>query len=167
MPTPTYTPLANITLTTAVNGVTFSSIPATYRDLVIVFTGTTSATSQPKLRINGLTSTTYQHVRISGDGTSATSGPTGGSVGSSIFLGTLASSTTTNAVQCVINIFDYAQTNKHKTLTFRTDSATTATEAGVGRYPATNAVTNFLIFNGGAGTNWAIGSTFALYGIAG
>ena len=45
MPTPTYTPLATVTLGTSAASVTFSSIPATYRDLILIFDGTGSGST--------------------------------------------------------------------------------------------------------------------------
>jgi hypothetical protein len=52
MPTPTYTPLATVTLGTTAASVTFSSIPATYRDLIFVLSGL-GGSANITLRYNG------------------------------------------------------------------------------------------------------------------
>jgi hypothetical protein len=45
MPTSTYTALANLTLGTAASSITFSNIPATYRDLILITSARSSTTA--------------------------------------------------------------------------------------------------------------------------
>lgn len=165
MPTATYTPLANITLANSTNAsVTFSSIPATYRDLVVIVNAIASVSNiQARFRLNGDTGTNYSYVRMSGNGTTATSvGITALSLGQ---LSAIAAATTTGALQIKMDILDYTQTNKHKTIISRADQPANATEAFSNRWASTAAVTSVTILTNSG--NWAIGSTFALYGIAG
>jgi hypothetical protein len=163
MPTPTYTPLANITLGSAASSITFGSIPATYRDLIIVFVGTASATSEGRMRLNGDTGTNYSYQYMNGNGSTAT----GNAVSGNNFLrtGTNARATTTSALQMNINIMDYSATNKHKTTINRADATVSGTgaEAVAGRWANTAAVTSVTIFTSTG--NWSIGTTVALYGI--
>jgi hypothetical protein len=73
MPTPTYTPLATVTLGSSASSVTFSSIPATYRDLILVVDGTTNATHNVGMRFNGDTGNNYFMVTAFGNGSTTSS----------------------------------------------------------------------------------------------
>jgi hypothetical protein len=64
MPTPTYTPLANVTLGATAATVTFGSIPATMRDLVVIVNGTTSSNVFTGLRFNSDSGSNYTFVRM-------------------------------------------------------------------------------------------------------
>jgi hypothetical protein len=69
----TYDNIATQTLSSAVKSITFSSIPATYTDLKVVFVGTIQSSSDyVEITFNGNTSG-YSWCRLSGDGASATS----------------------------------------------------------------------------------------------
>lgn len=161
MPTPTYTPLANVTLSSSASSVTFSSIPATYRDLVLVAAPiSASGTQYTTFRINSGTGTDYFSVVMSGFGSSMQSftfnetsfrvsqnAGVGAAVG---FLG-------------IYEFLDYSTTNKHKTVIYRPSNAATAIDYFAGRWAKTDAI-NSIVFNSSSG--YAAGSTFTLYGIA-
>jgi hypothetical protein len=162
MPTPTYTPLATITLGSAVSSVTFSSIPATYRDLLIVFFGTGSTTLQGRIRLNSDSGSNYHYVRMSGSGSAISSVSAASQTFG--FLSGIAQATTTGRLQMNLNIMDYSATDKHTTIISRADQAGNGTEAFVNRWANTSAVTSVQILTSTG--NWAIGTTAALYGIA-
>lgn len=158
MPTATYIALANTTLTSATGTVTFSSIPATYRDLVIIanvpsLSGNVT-TRDGYLTLNGSGGTSvYMYGAGSGSGVSATS--------SDIHL----PFDNRHGVY-IVNIMDYSATDKHKTILTRTGTGQNATFAIAGRWASTNAVTSVgLVSPDSATKTFAIGSTFALYGI--
>jgi hypothetical protein len=159
--TATYTSLANVTLGAAASSVTFSSIPATYRDLICVVVAAGSTTLQGRIRLNGDTGSNYNYVRMSGNGT-ATSG-TSAATQTTGFLSAIAEATTTGALQMNINIMDYSATNKHKPILARANQAANGTDAIFNRWANTAAVTSVQILTSTG--NWAAGSTFALYGI--
>ena len=159
--TDTYRALANITLGTAASSVTFSSIPATFRDLVLVFTGTGSTTLQGRIRLNGDTGSNYTYIRMSGSGSATTSAAAGSQT--SGFISAIAQATTTGALQMDINIMDYSATDKHKTIISQASAAANGAEAFVNRWANTAAVTSVQILTSTG--NWAIGTTVALYGI--
>jgi hypothetical protein len=162
MPTPTYTALAYATIIDeAVPGITFNSIPATYRDLIIVFVGTGSQTLQGRLRLNGDTGANYSYARISGSGATATSATAASQT--SGFISVIAQATITGALQMIINIMDYSATNKHKTIISRADQAANGTEAFINRWANTAAVSSVTIVTSLG--NWAIGTTATLYGV--
>jgi hypothetical protein len=74
MPTPTYIPLATVTLGSADSSVTFSSIPATYRDLILVLNGTRSTTSGVRARANADAGANYPMVYMDAESTTFNSG---------------------------------------------------------------------------------------------
>jgi predicted Abi (CAAX) family protease len=160
MPTPTYTPLANVTLGSAASSVTFGSIPATYGDLICVVVATGSTSLAGRLRLNGDTGTNYHFQRMSGSG-STTTGANGGFA--SVVLSDIARATTTGALQININIMDYSATNKEAIIIGRAGNAENGTEAFANGWDNTAAVTSVQIFTSTG--NWAAGSTFALYGV--
>ena len=165
MPTPTYTPLANITLGSSAASVTFSSISQAYRDLVLVYEGrNTFANSGIVVRLNGDSASNYTWVVAYGDGSITGSGS--GTDTSLILSAGAASSTTVNA-NFIMNIMDYSATNKHKSVLSRENQITATypdTSMYAQRWASTSAVTSIsLSYQGG---NIVAGSTLALYGIA-
>jgi hypothetical protein len=162
MPTPTYTPLATVTLGSSASSVTFSSIPATYRDLVLVLHALGSTTIEARMRFNGDTGSNYSFVGMIGDGTGATSPSTASRV--NIILSSAARATVTDYLQVKASVMDYSATDKHKTVLSRSNQAAGATEAFANRWANTSAITSLEIATD-TGT-WAVGSTFNLFGIA-
>jgi hypothetical protein len=158
LPTPTYTPLANITLGSSASSVTFSSIPATYRDLVVVADYSTSPSSGSEIRFNGDSGSNYSTVTMRGDGTNALSGAfTIGLISPSNGTGEAANTRNLYTLQ----IMDYSATDKHKTCLLRMNNPG-HTQAQANRWANTAAITSIAISN----ATFLTGSTFALYGIA-
>jgi hypothetical protein len=163
MPTATYTPLANVTLASTSTSITFGSIPATYRDLIVVFQGLSGGVGnfQTRLRLNGDTGNNYNWQRMSGTGTSSFASTAASQ--NNLNLTFAAEAQTTTQVQHRINIMDYSATDKHKTVISRADNAAQATEAVAGRWANTAAVTSVQLFPSSA--TFGIGTTVALYGV--
>jgi hypothetical protein len=160
MPTPTYTPLANITLGSAASSIVFGSIPATYRDLVVVLTGNGSTNLEGRLRLNGDSSSDYFTQRLSGSGSAASAAEVGSQT--SAVISSVAKATTTSALQIQINILGY-RTGRNKIIISRADNSANGTEALAGRWGNNAAVTSVTILTSTG--NWAAGTTAALYGI--
>ena len=159
MPTPTYIPLANITLGSSASSVTFSSIPGTYRDLVLVINGAISASAPARgaeLFFNAdETSSNYSQVGAYSDGTAASY--TAANQGFAI----------TNTQSTVfIQIMDYSATDKHKTTLFRYGAGAAETGMVAGRWASTSAITSLSIKDASSGFTFNAGTTFSLYGIA-
>jgi len=163
MPTPTYTPLATVTLTSTASSVTFSNIPATYRDLILVVNaknGTTTGTGNLLFQFNSDTGSNYSRVVMEGNGSTASSfSDTTTSAAGAIIAG----STKTYFAPSVIQIMDYSATDKHKTLLSRRNSSDDSVSAAAIRWANTSAITNIYFFPPSG--NIATGSTFSLYGI--
>ena len=156
MPTPTYTPLANITLTGSSSTVTFSSISGAYRDLVLIITGTDSGGTRPAIRLNSDSGLNYSYVKMTGNGSTATSAT------SNAFEVHLATFTSSTPATYIVNVMDYSATDKHKTVLVRSARSDSDTVAIANRWASTSAVTSITVLD----TTWASGSTMALYGIA-
>jgi hypothetical protein len=160
MPTPTYTALATRTLTGSAASVTFSSIPATYRDLILVIQSQGTTTQDHRIRFNGDSGSNYSRVSMSANTSAALSGSGSGSEG---VISSWAFATTGQAIQIVIQIMDYSATDKHKTALVRSNNPASGVEAFVLRYASTSALTSILLFPSTG--SWATGGTFSLYGI--
>jgi hypothetical protein len=164
----TYEPINTQTLGSAVSTVTFSSIPSTYTDLVLVVSGAMASGSGTFAfwQANGDTATNYSYTTLHGVGSSAysdrlvnTSQPT---------LNYYSDmSTTLGQSVMVATWLNYSNATTFKTALVRSGNATGSaypgTSAIVGMWRSTAAITSLAIKANGV--NFAIGSTFTLYGI--
>jgi len=160
LPTPTYTPLANITLGSSASSVSFSSIPASFRDLVLVIDGTASVSTNVQVRFNGDSNNNYLYVAMYGNG-STTSSFAESNI-SSITQLALANYSSNTLTQ----IMDYSATDKHKTVLIRSNGGNGFVQATAGRWGSTSAITSMVLTSSGSGATFNSGSNFALYGIA-
>lgn len=166
MPTNTYTALATVTLGGSDASIVFGSIPATYRDLVLVIGSAKSASGNPAVvaRFNSDSGTNYPYVRMTGNGSSAASA----SITTDTFLNLAAAfgiNTTENAT-IILQVMDYSATDKHRPVLVRSNLAGAGVEAIAGRWAnAANAITQIELFNTSS-ISFATGTTFSLYGIA-
>jgi hypothetical protein len=159
----TYEPIATTTLGSAQSTVTFSSITGTYTDLVLICqTSVASGTLQNQIQFNSDTGTNYSATILSGDGSTVLS--TRNSSVSQITLGYNDYNTTAIGQMSIVNIQNYSNTTTYKTTIQRGSNANTGVSATVGLWRSTSAITSILVKNSG-GVNFAIGSTFTLYGI--
>lgn len=162
----TYEPIATTTLSTDTATITFSSIPATYTDLVFVVNSkfdNAATLTDPFLRVNG-SSTTYSATWLRGNGTTAASGRLS-NTDAMYYVGGYSTSFGT----LLIHFQNYANTNVYKTVLMRANAADASTLASVFLWRNTNAINEISITASdvGAGTpdKFSSGSTFTLYGI--
>ncbi len=158
----TYEPIATNTLASGTASITFSAIPATYTDLVLVFAGSaaSSGTDSISMRFNGDTTTNYSYTVLSGNGSTATSGR--GTSTTSIAGALITSTEQTNSIW---NICNYANTTTFKSVLARGNIAGALVRTGVGIWRKTpEAITSITLFPD-SGQNFATGCTFTLYGI--
>ena len=157
MPTATYTPLATVTLGSAAASVTFSSIPATYRDLILVIGGGSASGQNIYIRNNGDTGSNYSYVWMVGTGstTISQSGTRDAATVGSMF---------NSQGNAIIQLMDYSATDKHKTYLGRSGNAANETFAGASRWANTAAITSMVVFLAGS-ANWNSATTFSLYGV--
>jgi hypothetical protein len=165
----TYTLIASNTLSSSAASVTFSSIPATYTDLVLrMSTRGDSASASATLRItlNNDSSTLYSFTRLRGDGSSATSGR--GSTAA--FIGAIqdnagtSTSNTFTSTEIYIPSYTASQNKPLSIDNAHEDNVTLAyREAVAGLYRSTTAISRIDIIL--PTTNFVSGSSFFLYGI--
>ena len=165
MPTPTYIPLATVTLAASSSAVYFTEISQDYSDLVLtVEYKAASGVINLRPTFNGDSGSNYSYVLMSGSGNSAVSGS-----GTVNYVRSIqnCSATTTNAHIVNYQIQDYSATDKHKSTLVRGNStdAYAGTEAFATRWANTSAITSIGV---AANTSsFAAGSTFKLFGIHG
>lgn len=167
MPT-TYEPIATTTLGSATNTVTFSSIPSTYTDLIVVIRTQLSAVSNQyiKMNFNNDTGSNYSNTRLLGNGSSATSDRA--SNATDIDSGFMPAADGTGQGTIIANIMNYSNSTTYKTSLIRWESqAGVSTKqyvaAEVALWRSTSSINEIdLVSNN---SNFNSGSTFTLYGI--
>ncbi len=156
----TYTPIASQTLSSAAASVTFSGIPQTYTDLVLVVAGTNaSGLSGNGIRFNSDTSSNYSSTNLDGNGSSASSARHTNQT----YI--RAGISFTSQSISIINIQNYANTTTNKTVLARGGAAESYVRADVGLWRSTSAINSIFYFVD-SGANFGAGTTFNLYGIA-
>lgn len=153
------TAIANTTLSSASANVTFSSIVGTYRDLMLVIQGSTTGAANVRMRFNGDTGNNYTFVFLAG----ASGTQVSGTATLDWMYANYYANWDTSQANIIFNILDYAQTNKHKPVIVRDNAATTYTEAIVGRWISTSAITSITVNVSG---QFAAGTTLSLYGVS-
>ena len=161
----TYTPLATTTLGTAASSVTFSSISGSYTDLVLVTQGNMSASGASiYLEINGDTSSNYSFTYIYGSGSAAASSRASNNSTGIDALG-FSSGFSTGQLMTINNFMNYSNATTYKTVLCRGSDAGSEVGATVGLWRKTpEAITSIKVKN--TGSNFTVGHTFTLYGIA-
>jgi hypothetical protein len=156
------------------SSVTFSSIPSTYTHLQIRLMAkdddTGATPNNLRVRFNSDTATTYSRHALYGDGASvvANGNANYGYVDLIAGISTSATGKTSMFGTGIIDILDYANTNKYKTV--RSLSGTDWNGSGrislnSGNWRSTSAITSIELYS--AGVNLVQYSSFALYGIKG
>ena len=159
----TYEPIATRTLSTAAASVTFSSIPSTYTDLVLVSMPIKSSSGGDMLlQVNGSTSgTLYSFTVLGGDGSTASSTRV---TDYNYIYTDYYSGLSTAPTPHIINFMNYSNATTFKTILMRANNAALGVDAIVGLWRSTAAINEIKVFPTG-GANFESGSTFTLYGI--
>jgi hypothetical protein len=167
--------IATITAGSAVPSIEFTSIPASYthlqiRGLVRVQSSGNVDGDNLKIQFNGDTATNYSRHSVYGNGTSALSYGLANNIISALAL--RSSAAANNFSFCILDILDYANTNKYKTTRVlsgydNNGSGTAPGQVGLysGNWRSTSAITSIKLTTDADGTNLLTNSTFALYGI--
>jgi hypothetical protein len=167
----TYTPIATTTVSgSTTNSVSFNSFSG-YTDLIIVANGyTLTADISQRIRFNSDSGTNYSLTYLGGNGSSASSGRT--TNGSGIYANYLTgwSSSSSNQSNWIFQIMNYSNTTTNKTVLSRANTATgstyNGTEAIVGLWRSTSAITSISVEAGYSATHYfGAGTTITLWGI--
>lgn len=169
-----YESIATVTVSSATSTITISSIPATYEHLQVRVSGRSTGAytySSLYLNYNGDTGSNYTYHSLYGDGSSAAS--TGRGNETAIYAQNIAgaNATANNFGALVIDILDYANTNKFKTTRSLGgyDNNGSGTPIGTislnsGAWRNTVAINSITFATDG---NFAVNTRIALYGIKG
>ena len=158
----TYTPIATTTLASATSTVTFSSISGSYTDLIFIFSGNTNIIANSFMRFNSDSGSNYSMTWMAGDGSSALSGRE--SAKTRLLIDVYGYANPSNITNKVMSIQNYSNSTTYKTVLGRANNSASGTEALVGLWRSTAAITQIDILTLSA-TTFSVGSTFTLYGI--
>jgi len=154
----TYTPIATYTATGSVSTVTFSSIPQTYTDLVLIGAAKDS-NNYTGMRVNNSSAANYSRTYMTWNGTSAGSART--TSDTTLYVG----GNDTNFEVSIYNFQNYSNTTTYKTILGTQKIANATSIAAVGLWRSTAAITEIDIYSV-SGATILTGTTFTLYGIA-
>jgi hypothetical protein len=155
-----YISLATRTLSSPASSITFSNIPNTYRDLVLIVSGTATSNGYIGLRYNGDSGSNYSRIGISGassNGSSAGFSSTDSIVGLTLWR-------TSNAM-LRLDVLDYSANNKLKTGISRGGGGGMESVIIGHRWNNTSPITSLNISH--VSSQMATGTTLSLYGVLG
>lgn len=154
----TYVPITTTSVTSNVSSVTFSSIPTTYTDLVVVANATLSASVGFGMQFNSDTGSNYSFIYFYGDGSSVAAGQNNNTTRINIGNG----GTTYSMYKA--NIQNYSNSNKYKTVVSIGGKADEIAMIFSGSWRSNSAI-NSITFVPASGTI-NTGTIFSIYGIA-
>jgi hypothetical protein len=155
----TYTPIATYTASGTPTSYTFTSIPGTYTDLIIIVDGymATGSGAYIAVQFNGDTGSNYSTTDLSGNGSTAQSArftsQTSGIIGA--FYSSQAN--------IICSIQNYANSTTYKTAISRSNASSNNTRADVNLWRSTSAITSVKVL--AQSDTIANGTTMTLYGI--
>jgi len=165
----TYEPIASYTSNGTSNGVTFSSIPQTYTDLILVVnyrSQVVSATDGLYLYANNTANGDYSSTLLIGNGSSVSSTRyTSDYYGSNCGYVPGASTASGTFGSAIIHIQNYTNTTTFKTAITRSNTTGSFVTAAVSLLRGTGAITSVSPFVYGSASNLVSGSNATLYGI--
>lgn len=155
----TYEPIATNTVSGSTTAtVTFSSIPSTYTDLVLVVSGTAAGPSDCVVYFNGSQATNYSWTRLYGNGSAASS--VTNATQNAITVGTFW----TTVGNMIISVQNYSNATTFKSVLSRNNSPANYVAAFVGTWRSTASITSLSFVSGNEYIT--AGTTLSLYGIA-
>ena len=159
----TYTPIATANGTGSSTTITFSSIPSTYTDLVIIASNLDVQIDDMGARLNQDSGSNYSRLRMVGNGTT-TNSYTNSNL-SKLYFG-YKDNTAGTQTYAILNIMNYSNSTTYKTSLARyvTYSSVYSTMTEVYLWRSTAAITRIDIDSGNA--NFSTNCKFTLYGIA-
>ena len=158
----TYTPIYAQTLSSAAASITFSNIPTTFTDLVVVaqMKGT-SASNYLNLRFNSDSGSNYSRTTVSGNGSATASERRSGQAQINTDYNEVIQANL-NYVN-TLHIMNYSNATTFKTVICRANNAGTGVSATVGSWRDTSPITSVtLVANN---NSFDAGSTVTVYGI--
>jgi hypothetical protein len=159
----TYEAIATQTLGSAVNQVTFSSIPSTYTDLVVVQNGAFNpAGGDAFIRFNSDSGTNYSITWLTGSGTAASSGKETSQTRMVIDINAYP---TTGISTRILQIMNYSNATTYKTALSRANNGASGVDAIVGLWRSTAAINTIDLYAWTSSFKFDVGTVLSLYGI--
>lgn len=155
----TYEPIGTTTVSgTSTTTITFSSIPQTYTDLVLVSSVDNSTDVVNYLRFNSDTGTNYSRTTLRGTGSVADSTRSSSQTFITFSFGTLSS-----PVTVIWHILNYSNTTTYKSCVSRNSNTFDSVGAVAGLWQSTAAISTVSVT---VASGYIVAdSTFTLYGI--
>lgn len=153
--TVTYDRIATTTASGGSTSITFSSIPATYTDLVLVMGGSNSANTDLRMRFNGDTGSNYSATVFFGDGSAANSFRESNQTSLYGAFGPNSNN--------IINIFNYTNGNTFKSALTRSNMPSTYLFGIIQLWRSTTAINSVTLYVTSGSYNSDV--VFTLYGI--
>jgi len=162
----TFEPIASTTLSAATASVTFSSIPQTFTDLVLVIGNalTTVNGYAYTFGVNGDTNSNYSGTILAGNGSAVASARYSNISQTQTYFAGYYGLSTTDVATMLVNFQNYSNTTTNKTVIARSSAASKHAEASVWLWRSTSAINQITIYSQ-SGANIASGTTLNLYGI--
>ena len=164
--TSSYESIATVTIGTPTSEINFTSISSAYKHLQIraIVNTDRGSVENTYMRMNGVTSSDYNWNALYGNGSVA--GATGGVNDTQLLISRYQGTTSTNFGGFILDILDYANTDKFKT--YKSLSGWDGNGSGDvyfwgGAFRSTSAITSIRIYH--PTNNFIQYSSFALYGI--
>ena len=166
----TYEPIATTTLSSSQSTITFSSIPSTYTDLVLVMfardTRSDGSGDGLTVRFDSDSNTNYSWIYLRGNGSVAYIDQNNNKTSLDGYEITAAQAPANTFGTQIWNIMSYSNTSTLKTITIRGGNPYSA-DAATGLYRSTSAISSIVIYPGFVGSSYSFvsGCSFTLYGI--
>ena len=166
-PTGSFESIATTTLGSTSASVTLSSIPSTYTHLQIRVLGSMSASGSDDLclRFNSDTGSNYATHYLVGNGSTASAGSYTSATFTRAGANSMPTATNTYGV-AIIDLLDYANTSKYKTMRALTGNDTNGAgyvALGSGLWQSTSAINSITLYP--FASTFTANSQFALYGV--
>lgn len=158
----TYEPIQRVTATGSSTIISFTSIPQTYTDLIVVFTGF-ATTGNFFVRVNSDSATNYSQTDLRGTGSVA--GASRESNQSNVYIGDYISDPISAISNAILHFINYSNATINKTFLIRGNNSAKFTGLTVGLYRSTTAITGLSLHSSSA--NFDSTSVATLYGIKG
>ena len=160
--TATYSLISSTTASGSTTSVSFSSIPQTFTDLILVVGSLSLSVNGNGLivRYNGDSGTNYSLTDLGGTGSAAFSRRISNSTYAQIGWGQIGSQGAKSTI--IANFFDYSNTTTYKTSLARWNDSSAEVGTTVSMWRNTGAITSMDVISG---ANLSSGATFKLYGI--
>lgn len=161
----TYEAIANLTLSSQNNTMQISSIPSTYTDLRLIYTGQVTANAYFYLRFNNASAGgQYGFQTLWSSSTTNTAFRVSNSNEIALCFNGFGPTTGTSAfAHGIVDIFNYTDTNCRKSCLYTFNRDSQFFERGVGTFQGTSNITSIQLVS--SANFFAPNSTLALYGI--